>query len=360
MDLIDFCELQESELKEHYHLYAENATDNFTIELSYFLNNHKTICNRLWIEELNLALSDLLLLIICIPPTAVDYAVGWPFGKELCIVVQYLIHVTVYGSIYTLVLLSLDRYLAVVYPVQSITIRTVCNAFIVISITWVLAFTSCSPIFFLFHTKTVSSIKTNEERNVCTFNRDEYSHIVEVTYQTTFFVTSLVIPVIAIISLYISMLHRLWRGTAATHGRGPARDKRCVGQENKRRVTRMIIFVVIVFVLCWSPLQVVMLLKSFKLYEINQTSLVAFQIICHCLAYCNSCLNPFLYAFLSSNFRETFKKSIFFPWKRNNPSNSPINNNHIPKVTIKTTNINEDGNRITNLGMQEVIQLKSM
>ncbi|QQP52479.1 AllatostatinA receptorlike, partial [Caligus rogercresseyi] len=259
----------------------------------------------------------LLLLTICIPPTAVDYAVGWPFGNKLCVTVQYLIHVSVYGSVYTLVLLSLDRYLAVVYPVQSITIRTVCNAFIVTGLTWVIAFTSCSPIFFLFHTKSVSSIKNNEERNVCTFNRDEYSQVVEITYQTLFFITSLLIPVIAIISLYISMLLRLWKGTAATHGSGPARDKRSAGQENKKRVTRMIIFVIIVFVLCWSPLQIVLLLKSVRLYEIDQTSLVAFQIICHCLAYCNSCLNPFLYAFFSSNFRNTFKKSIFCKWNKN-------------------------------------------
>jgi allatostatin receptor len=66
----------------------------------------------------NLSLTDLLFVTICIPPTAVDYAEGWPFGPAWCSVVQFLIHLTTYGSVYTLVLLSLDRYMAVVYPVQ--------------------------------------------------------------------------------------------------------------------------------------------------------------------------------------------------------------------------------------------------
>ena len=44
----------------------------------------------------NLALSDLLFVTICIPPTAVDYAIGWPFGPGVCRVVQYLVHVSTY------------------------------------------------------------------------------------------------------------------------------------------------------------------------------------------------------------------------------------------------------------------------
>jgi hypothetical protein len=59
----------------------------------------------------NLATADLLFIVTCIPPTAIDYAVGWPLDDLWCKIVQYLINVTTYGSVYTLVLLSLDRYL---------------------------------------------------------------------------------------------------------------------------------------------------------------------------------------------------------------------------------------------------------
>jgi len=45
---------------------------------------------------------------------------------------QFTIHVTAYISVYTLVLMSLDRYLAVVHPIRSLTLRTQRNAMIAV------------------------------------------------------------------------------------------------------------------------------------------------------------------------------------------------------------------------------------
>lgn len=145
-------------------------------------------------------------------------------------------------------------------------------------------------------------------RSICTFDRDHYS---EQLYQTLFFTTSLAIPLLAIMWLYMNMLLRLWRGSAAAHGTGPARDRSSAhgarGQENKKRVTRMVVVVIIAFAICWTPLQVVLLLRKFNLYDISDSGgLVVLQIVTHCLAYCNSCLNPILYAFFSPNFRAAF------------------------------------------------------
>ena len=71
-----------------------------------------------------MAIADLLFVLVCLPPTAVSYVGDWPTGDIGCKLNQYLIPVAMYVSIYTLVLLSLDRYLAVVYPVKSISLRT--------------------------------------------------------------------------------------------------------------------------------------------------------------------------------------------------------------------------------------------
>ena len=70
---------------------------------------------------LNLAVADLLFIVFCVPFTATDYALNyWPFGLVWCQAVQYLIYVTSYISIYTLILMSIDRFLAVVCPVSSL------------------------------------------------------------------------------------------------------------------------------------------------------------------------------------------------------------------------------------------------
>ena len=60
---------------------------------------------------LNLAVADLLFLLVCVPATASDYILMyWPFGLTWCRTVQYIIYVTAYVSIYTLVLMAADRY----------------------------------------------------------------------------------------------------------------------------------------------------------------------------------------------------------------------------------------------------------
>lgn len=70
---------------------------------------------------LNLAVADLLFIILCVPFTATDYVLNsWPFGLVWCQTVQYLIYFTSYVSIYTLILMSIDRFIAVVYPVRNV------------------------------------------------------------------------------------------------------------------------------------------------------------------------------------------------------------------------------------------------
>ena len=73
----------------------------------------------------------------------------------------------------------------------------------------------------------------------------------------------------------------------------------------------MIVAVIIVFTVCWTPFQIVLVLKAFGLYDDHKyESLVIFEIIMRCLAYGNSCLNPLLYAFFSPNFRSAFIQAL--------------------------------------------------
>ena len=160
----------------------------------------------------------------------------------------------------------------------------------------------------------------------CSFDRE---NVDERIFQTIFFVTSLVFPFVSIFWLYSNMLIRLWKGSAATHGPGPMRDKNSSrGKENKKRVTKMIVAVILVFLACWLPFQLVLLLKAYNVYQIREGSAaLIFQIIANCLAYCNSCLNPILYAFFSPNFRSAFA-SIISCGKSNSPTVGFVTNDN--------------------------------
>lgn len=146
---------------------------------------------------LNLAVADLLFVIFCIPFTATDYVLPeWKFGLAVCQAVQYLIYVTSYVSIYTLILMSIDRFLAVVFPVSilfvlfcnwtiydydiffqnlyspfnllfnlqvpSLAFRTVKNATIAICITWSVIGVISSPIWMAHH---LEAFQVSNEKN---------------------------------------------------------------------------------------------------------------------------------------------------------------------------------------------------
>lgn len=249
---------------------------------------------------INLAMADLLFIVFCVPFTGWDYTLNyWPFGDIWCRIVQYLVIVCAYASIYTLVLMSLDRFLAVVHPITSMSIRTERNAYLAIFFTWVVILLACIPALFSH-----GMVFIDDSYSSCTFL--VYMGYNIAAFQICFFMSSFVVPLALIFILYVLMLKRLWFGVAPG-GRVSAESVR-----SKKRVTRLVVVVVVVFAVCWCPVQVVLVLKSVDLYGLpmNPPRIVV-QIASQILAYTNSCVNPFLYAFLSENFRKSFRKIIF-------------------------------------------------
>ncbi|KAG8181221.1 hypothetical protein JTE90_002903 [Oedothorax gibbosus] len=77
---------------------------------------------------------------------------------------------------------------------------------------------------------------------------------------------------------------------------------------------KMLIFVVILFALCWMPLNLFYLLQQFDVNDfINRSSTTRTTIffICHWLAMSSVCYNPFIYCCLNENFRSGAASCIF-------------------------------------------------
>ncbi|OXA56302.1 Allatostatin-A receptor [Folsomia candida] len=164
-----------------------------------------------------------------------------------------------------------------------------------------------------------------ESHAACTFNQ-EYNHA---AFQISFMLTSYAIPLAIICLLYFGMLFRLWKSVSAAGSSGRS-------LRGKKRVTRMVVVVVGVFAVCWLPIQVVLLLKSLKLYEITDLS-VAIQITAHVLGYMNSCVNPLIYSVLSENFRKAFRKVIQCRRHAPSPHNTkprPSTTHHAPEELL--------------------------
>ncbi|XP_004529763.1 allatostatin-A receptor-like isoform X2 [Ceratitis capitata] len=249
---------------------------------------------------INLAVSDILFVVFCVPFTAADYVLPtWPFGNVWCKFVQYMIVVTCHCSVYTLVLMSFDRFLAVVHPVTSMSLRTERNAMLAIFCAWILIISSAIPVA-LAHSVRLYYFK-GRSYTACVFSTEEEGWSL-IGFQISFVISSYVAPLTLICFLYVGMLARLWR---AAPGCKPSEESR----KGKRRVTRMVVVVVLAFAICWLPIHLILVMKALEWYPATHTSVIS-QIISHVLAYMNSCINPILYAFLSDNFRKAFRKVV--------------------------------------------------
>lgn len=77
----------------------------------------KTVTNYFIV---NLAVGDILMSLFCVPFSFVSILLlqYWPFGSVLCHLVNYSQAVSVLVSAYTLVAISIDRYIAILWPLR--------------------------------------------------------------------------------------------------------------------------------------------------------------------------------------------------------------------------------------------------
>lgn len=105
------------------------------VSLWTLINRHKLKTPSL-VFMTNLTLSDLLL-VLSLPTRVYFYATGsWPFGIQVCTLVSMLFRSNIRSSSIFITLISLDRLLAVVFPLRSKHLRTTSNAWKACFLVW--------------------------------------------------------------------------------------------------------------------------------------------------------------------------------------------------------------------------------
>ncbi|CEF71599.1 KiSS-1 receptor [Strongyloides ratti] len=274
---------------------------------------------------IGLAFSDLMFLIFCVPITTITYISQiWILPIWICKLVYYLQHTSAYSSVWTLTLMAVDRYLAVCYPIRSISIRNSRNALLTLIIIYSIILISQIHIASghgIYHYNFIF-----ENRSTCAMERIAYgtASLIETRiYYFSFNIFGYLIPLIITCILYFYMLRRLWHsskrfsGKLLRHKNGIIKVK--INYENyksKKKATKLILIVVIIWAFCWLPFNIVLILSGIvypntitQLWGKNATiCTVGAQI----LAYANSCLNPILYALISESYRKGFIKIVVY------------------------------------------------
>ncbi|KAM3844531.1 galanin receptor type 2 [Vipera latastei] len=253
-------------------------------------NGQVTSTTNLFI--LNLGVADLCFIVFCVPFQATIYSLDdWIFGPFMCKAVHFFIYLTMYASSFTLTTVSLDRYLAIRYPLHSRELRTPRNAVTAICFIWGLSFIFSGPYVSYFQEYQIANITVchpiwemsqRKIMDLCTF------------------VFSYVIPVLILSFTYLRTIRYLWTSVDPMKIMSDCK-------KGKRKVTRMIIIVTVLFCLCWLPHHLVILCFWFGYFPLNNVTFVL-RVLSHLISYANSCVNPIVYALVSKHFRKGFKK----------------------------------------------------
>ncbi|XP_077665132.1 kappa-type opioid receptor isoform X2 [Eretmochelys imbricata] len=261
----------------------------------------------------NLAMADALVT-TTMPFQSTEYLMNsWPFGDVLCKIVISIDYYNMFTSIFTLTMMSVDRYIAVCHPVKALDFRTPLKAKIINICIWLLSSSVGISAIVLGGTK----VREGDTECSLQFPDPDYMWW-DIFMKICVFVFAFVIPVLIIIVCYTLMILRL-KSVRLLSG---SREK----DRNLRRITRLVLVVVAVFIICWTPIHIFVLVEALGDVP-HSTAAISSYYFCIALGYTNSSLNPILYAFLDENFKRCFKDFCFpFKMRMDRQSTSRVRN----------------------------------
>uniref|UniRef100_A0A8C6VGU8 G-protein coupled receptors family 1 profile domain-containing protein n=1 Tax=Naja naja TaxID=35670 RepID=A0A8C6VGU8_NAJNA len=233
---------------------------------------------KLWkpamVYMLNLAFADLLMLSML--PFKITYLFSghnWVFGSIMCQLAASTLMCNMYCSILLMTGISIDRFLALVCPMKSLSWRTARRASVICFAIWLLAIMGTSPLMVFDLTLWIPQI------NITTCFEAYYLF----TLSTFFFF----IPLLISTACYICIIRRLFLSKFMVQ---PGRKKRAIFLSG---------IVLCTFFLCFGPANILLLMQLFFPYEHLQSIFFA-HMLSLSLSALNCCLDPLIYYYASS------------------------------------------------------------
>lgn len=302
-DLCDIGETPEALLVQSY-LYsficACGLLGNVLVVITYiFYKKTKTMTD---IYLFNVAVADLVL-VVALPFIAYNERRGWPMGGAVCKGLRAAYSVNLYSCMLLLACISADRYVAIVQARRYFgaePARTLRYGRLVCSIVWATAAALSVPT--LVYVDRVQEVDphTGEGETFCQlfFERDDTAKLMKILVPSLQITFGFLLPLLVMIVCYCSVLRALMKAHSS----------------RRNKAVRVVLAVVVVFILCHMPYNVVLTLHTLSLFklrscEAERAKLLALS-VSRSVAYLHCCLNPVLYAFVGVKFRGHFRQIV--------------------------------------------------
>ena len=280
----------------------------------------------------NMAVADLLLT-ITIMPFSVAYLyrdtlwIGGTLGSITCKALFYVMPVFISASVFTMMLISFDRFYAVFYPLKEKFFQ---KPKVLSAIIWILSFGLMTPYVLMYQTHEIRPgvYYCLQEWPWAPPNDTDFTETYKVlkSFHISVFVIVYALPLSITIIIYSLICRKLWLRKIP----GNVTDTNLAAAEkSKRKVVRLLVVICVVFAVCWFPVYVNHYLWFVRPDQSHKLP-VSVQMLFNWIAHANSALNPCLYILLNEKFRRKFQATLHnllqFGSSKNNCSDTKSNN----------------------------------
>ena len=257
----------------------------------------------------NMAVSDMLCSVLTLPSQLIRMHVGFwlvdgPLGQALCKLIHFLADCSSVVSVQSLVLIAMDRYIAVVFPLRFPLISSKACLFFIVA-TWIVAMAVNSPYLFAYKLVEYPGQWLECEWRWKEAFGEQFSS--DANYHLATFVVIFYIPVVLLTILYSKLLIKL---KTQEHPGEPSVNAEEQRSHRNRNVLKMSIAIVVTFVLCWVPWTISTLLYYFAWDSTMPCDKLLYYDITEFMALAYTAINPSICFLFSSKYRQGLKRLV--------------------------------------------------
>ena len=284
-------------------LFAVSLTGNALIGVIVYKT--RSLRNPVNYFTANMAISDLLFPIFLIPQVLVQlntntWLIDGPLGQALCKLSGYLVDVSSAVSIQSLVIIAVDRFRAVVFPLRSPLISSKRCRFFILA-TWIIAMVVFCPSLFTW------KVVEHPEGLACVrrWKAEVEESSLKETFPVAMTILYLYFPLVFIGTLYLIIAFKMKANKIIGLQSVNVREQRL---KRERNVLKMCIAIVLVFAVCWVPFSIWWLLFLYSSDRtISSCGFQFFGVIAVFLRRSNCAANPYICFIFSGNYRQGLK-----------------------------------------------------